>query len=114
MYDHAYHTQDLSKFKFLITGGAGFIGSNIVEYLLKFHVGKVYVVDDLSTGTVDNIQAYRGLENFEFVETDINNTSLLTEICEKVDYVIHQAALGSVPRSIVDSLLTHAANATGF
>lgn len=114
MYNIAYHKEDLSKFKFLVTGGAGFIGSNIVEYLLKFNAGKVYVVDNLSTGSIENIQDYERAENFKFIKADINDTSALTEICVNVDFVLHQAALGSVPRSIVDPLSTHAANATGF
>ena len=67
LYNIPYHTQDLSKYKFLITGGAGFIGSNIVEYLIKYNAGHVRVLDNLSNGYFDNIKDFMSLPNFEFI-----------------------------------------------
>ena len=114
MYESAFHNQDLSTRSFLVTGGAGFIGSHIVEYLIKYNAGKVLVVDDLSTGNKDNIVAFLKEGSFEFHQFDINETEKMTEVLQGIDYVMHQAALGSVPRSIEFPLATHHSNATGF
>jgi UDP-N-acetylglucosamine 4-epimerase len=107
-------TAELKHSSFLITGGAGFIGSNIVGYLLKNNAGKVRVLDNLATGSIDNISEFINKSNFEFIEGDIRNAADCTSACEGIDYVSHQAALGSVPRSIKDPLTTHEVNATGF
>ena len=114
MYDTAFHTQDISKNTFLITGGAGFIGSNIVEYLMKYNAGKVVVLDNLSNGYMTNILKFVGQPNFEFIEGDITDFKTCQEVVSQADYISHQAALGSVPRSIENPLATHHANATGF
>jgi UDP-N-acetylglucosamine 4-epimerase len=109
-----YHSQDISNLSFLITGGAGFIGSNIVQYLMDNSAKKVRVLDDLSNGYIENVQNYLNDSRFEFIEGSILDEELCKKVCENIDYVSHQAALGSVPRSINKPLPTHAANATGF
>jgi UDP-N-acetylglucosamine 4-epimerase len=68
LYNSKYHDIDISSSSFLITGGAGFIGSNIVEYLLKYKAGKVRVLDNLSNGYFDNIKEFTSLSNFEFIK----------------------------------------------
>lgn len=114
IYSKAYHHKDLSTLTFLVTGGAGFIGSNIVEYLLKYNAKRVVVLDDLSTGYIDNIKPYFGLPNFEFIEGDIRDYTTCKRILEGIDYVSHQAALGSVPRSINNPINTNSVNIDGF
>lgn len=114
MYSTPFHTSDISNKKFLVTGGAGFIGSNIVEYLLKHKAGKVVVLDNLSTGFEANLTPYFPQSNFQFIKGDICNPNDCQQACEGIDYVFHQAALGSVPRSIKDPISTHNVNATGF
>lgn len=114
MYDKAFHQTDISQFTFLVTGGAGFIGSNIVAYLMKHNAGKVIVLDNLSNGYKKNIEQFIGNSNFQFIEGDITDFDLVSQIMQDVDYVTHQAALGSVPRSIENPLATHHANTTGL
>ncbi len=114
MYHTPYHNQDLSKYSFLVTGGAGFIGSNIVEYLIRFNAGKVIVLDNLSTGNRKNIEPYLKNPDFSFIEGDINQFDICMEACKGVDFVSHQAALGSVPRSVKDPIASNQANVDGF
>jgi UDP-N-acetylglucosamine 4-epimerase len=114
MYQNPFHTQDISTSAFLITGGAGFIGSNIAEYLLKFGAGKVVVLDNLSTGFEENMSPFKKYPNFKFIQGDITVTADCMAASKGVDFVFHQAALGSVPRSIENPLATHQANETGF
>jgi UDP-N-acetylglucosamine 4-epimerase len=114
MYQIKYHTEDLSNKTFLITGGAGFIGSNLVEYLIKYGAGKVRVLDNLSNGYFDNIKEYMDLPNFEFVLGDIRDLDTCKKAIEGIDYVSHQAALGSVPRSISDPITSNEVNISGF
>ncbi len=114
LYNTPYHTTDLSKFKFLVTGGAGFIGSNIVEYLIKYNAGHVRVLDNLSNGYFENIKDFMGLPNFEFILGDICNFETCKKAMEEMDFVTHQAALGSVPRSISDPITSNEVNVSGF
>jgi UDP-N-acetylglucosamine 4-epimerase len=114
MYNQSYHTQDLSGSSFLITGGAGFIGSNIVEYLMQYGAGKVRVLDNFSTGSMDNIEPYLSRPGFSLIEGDIRDLDTCRRAMEGVDYVLHQAALGSVPRSINDPITSNEVNVTGF
>jgi UDP-N-acetylglucosamine 4-epimerase len=97
-----------------VTGGAGFIGSNIVEYLMKYGTGKVRVLDNLSNGNYKNIAKYETDSRFEFIEGDIANIGTCLQACKGIDMITHQAALGSVPRSIADPARSNAANVTGF
>ncbi len=109
-----YHKIDLSEFTFLITGGAGFIGSNLVGYLLNNNAKKVRVLDNLSTGFMKNLASFQDNPSFEFMEGDIRNLETCKKAMEGIDYVSHQAALGSVPRSINDPLTSNEVNVTGF
>jgi UDP-N-acetylglucosamine 4-epimerase len=114
MYAEAYHDKDLSQVSFLVTGGAGFIGSNIVEYLLKFGAKKVRVLDNLSNGYFENISEFESEVNFEFQEGDIRRLEDCQKAVEGIDVVLHQAALGSVPRSINDPITSNEVNVSGF
>jgi len=118
MNDHyitSYHeNHDLSKYSFLVTGGAGFIGSNLVEYLLKFGAAKVRVLDNFSTGFIHNIEPFLNRNNFELIEGDIRDRKACDEAVNGIDFVLHEAALGSVPRSIADPFTTNDVNVTGF
>jgi UDP-N-acetylglucosamine/UDP-N-acetylgalactosamine 4-epimerase len=109
-----YHCQDLSASSFLITGGAGFIGSHIAEYLLKNGAGKVRVLDNMTNGFETNIEILRPYNAFEFIEGDIRNLDMCRKACYGIDYVSHQAALGSVPRSIKEPFYTNDVNVGGF
>jgi UDP-N-acetylglucosamine/UDP-N-acetylgalactosamine 4-epimerase len=103
----------------LITGVAGFIGSNLLETLLKLGQ-KVVGLDNFSTGHHHNLDQVKAVvtsaqwQNFQFIEGDIRNLKDCTTACSGVDYVLHQAALGSVPRSLEDPILTNENNITGF
>ena len=97
---------------FLVTGGAGFIGSNLCEAILKLGY-KVRCLDDLSTGKQSNIDIFIDKSNYEFIKGDIKNLDICLKACEGVDYVLHQAAWGSVPRSIEMPLFYCANNITG-
>ena len=100
--------------KILVTGGAGFIGSNLVERLLSLeNIKKVRVLDNFSTGSRANIEGFIGHPKFEWMEGDIRDYTTCLAACDDIDAVSHQAALGSVPRSIADPLSTNAVNITG-
>ena len=98
--------------KVLVTGGAGFIGSNLIEKLISESF-EVVCVDNLSTGKIENIEGFIGSPNFQFHEADILNIDLISELSKDVDAIFHQAALGSVPRSIEDPLTTNKVNIEG-
>jgi UDP-N-acetylglucosamine 4-epimerase len=100
--------------RILVTGGAGFIGSNLVERLLHDpRVTAVRVLDDLSTGSEKNIEPFLSHPSFEFVKGDIRQFADCLSACDNIGLISHQAALGSVPRSIRDPLTTNAVNITG-
>lgn len=97
----------------LVTGGAGFIGSNLCETLLSNNI-KTICLDNFATGKKENIQPFLKDKNFKFIEGDIRNLEDCHIACKNVDYVLHQAALGSVPRSIKDPITTNDVNVSGF
>lgn len=103
----------------LITGVAGFIGSNLLEHLLRLNQ-QVVGLDNFSTGKPGNLEEVRGSvteeqwQRFTFVEGDIRELATCHAVCSGVDYILHEAALGSVPRSIADPIATNASNVTGF
>jgi UDP-N-acetylglucosamine 4-epimerase len=114
LYTTPYHDKDLSNYSFLITGGAGFIGSNLVEYLLKYNARHVRVLDNLSNGYFENIKGFTKLSNFEFIEGDVRDLETCMNAVKEIDFISHQAALGSVPRSIANPILTNEVNVGGF
>lgn len=105
----------LNELSVLVTGGAGFIGSNIVEYLLNNGVKFVRVLDNLSTGKKSNLEPLLDrYPNLEFMYGDISNLEVCRQAVQGMDAVDHQAALGSVPRSVKDPLSSHISNVNGF
>lgn len=112
--NNTFHSEDLSKISFLVTGGAGFIGSHIAEYLLKNNAGKVRVLDNMANGFFSNIEVLNAYNGFEFMEGDIRDLETCRRACEGINYVSHQAALGSVPRSIKNPSDTNDVNVGGF
>src|SRR5436190_15752253 len=100
--------------RILVTGGAGFIGSNLVSALLKEQrVSQVKVLDNLATGSQNNLEEFKDNPKFLFIEGDIRNYETCLQCCRDSDLISHQAALGSVPRSINDPLTTNEVNITG-
>ncbi len=102
-----------TSYTWLVTGVAGFIGSHLLEFLLA-HNQKVIGIDNFATGNQANIQPFLGSPLFKFYESDIRDAHACAEVMPGVDFVLHQAALGSVPRSIKDPMATHDVNVTGF
>lgn len=103
----------ISGKKILVTGGAGFIGSNLCEKLVKLD-NYVVCLDNFSTGKIENIETLLHHKNFKLVNGDIRNLEDCFSATKDMDYVLHEAALGSVPRSINDPLTTNEVNVNGF
>jgi UDP-N-acetylglucosamine 4-epimerase len=103
----------LTKKKILVTGGAGFIGSNLTEALLKLN-NEVICLDNFATGKKENITPFTTNPNYTLIEGDIRKLSDCQLAVKGVDYVLHQAALGSVPRSIKDPITSNEVNVSGF
>lgn len=101
------------KAKILITGGAGFIGSNLCEYFLSKNY-KIVCLDNFATGHHHNLKDFVNKENFTLIQGDIRNFETCQSAVQGIDYVLHQAALGSVPRSINDPITTNEVNVSGF
>ena len=103
----------LSDKKILVTGGAGFIGSNLCEELLKLGC-EVTCFDNFSTGKLTNVNEFLNNQRFKLIDGDIRDINKCLDACKDIDYVLHQAALGSVPRSIKDPKTTNEVNIDGF
>lgn len=114
MFTNTFHNFSLNESTFLVSGGAGFIGSNIVDYLLKNGAAEVRVLDNLSNGFIENLEEFRTNPRFKFIEGDIRNIDHCKDAVKGIDYISHQAALGSVPRSINDPATSNAVNVAGF
>ncbi|QWE24996.1 Vi polysaccharide biosynthesis UDP-N-acetylglucosaminuronic acid C-4 epimerase TviC [Polynucleobacter sp. AP-Elch-400A-B2] len=118
-YDILCHDLFLKPSRWLITGVAGFIGSNLLEFLLS-HNQIVVGIDNFSTGYQANLDQVKLLvssdqwEKFNFIEGDISDPKDCVDICKNIDYVLHQAALGSVPRSLENPIQTNRVNVDGF
>lgn len=118
-YEYILKQLETEPKKWLITGVAGFIGSNLLETLLKLNQ-TVIGLDNFATGHQYNLDEVKTVvtseqwKNFTFYQGDIRNLEDCQKVCADVDYVLHQAALGSVPRSIADPIVTNSANITGF
>jgi len=113
MYDNPFHKENLNEYSFLVTGGAGFIGSHLVEYLLKYKAGKIVVLDSLATGRMQNVDLFKNHPNYQFIKGDITDLEVCRSACKNIDVVLHQAALGSVPRSFIEPERTNASNIGG-
>lgn len=105
--------ENLQNKTVLVTGGAGFIGSNLCEKLL-YHNIKTICLDNFATGKRKNIEPFLSNSNFTLIEGDIRSLEDCQNACKNVDYILHQAALGSVPRSIKDPITTNDVNVSGF
>ncbi|MHB9139667.1 MAG: SDR family oxidoreductase [Victivallaceae bacterium] len=105
--------QKIQNCRILVTGGAGFIGSNLIETLIGQN-NEVICLDNFSTGKKENIASVINNRSFKLIEGDIRNLETCRQACDGVDYVLHQAALGSVPRSIKDPITSTEVNVMGF
>lgn len=109
-----FHSIDITSSSFLVTGGAGFIGGHIAEYLLHHGAAKVRVLDNLVNGFKSNLAVLQQYPAFEFIEGDIRSAETCAVACKDIDFVSHQAALGSVPRSIKEPVYFNEVNVGGF
>lgn len=109
-----FHTKDITGSSFLVTGGAGFIGSHIADYLLSNGAKTVRVLDNMVNGFKSNLDILKQYPGFEFIEGDIRNMDTCMKACNDIDYISHQAALGSVPRSIKEPVYFNEVNVGGF
>jgi UDP-N-acetylglucosamine/UDP-N-acetylgalactosamine 4-epimerase len=114
MYETKHHSINISECNFLVTGGAGFIGSNLVEYLVKWGAKKITILDNFATGHRSNITPFLKETCVKLIDGDIRDLDTCQKACKNIDYVFHQAALGSVPRSINDPITTNDVNVSGF
>ena len=105
--------EKISSSKILVTGGAGFIGSNLCEHLIAIGAS-VTCLDNFSTGHLKNLDKIIGNDNFKLIEGDIRDLETCKKACEGVDYILHEAALGSVPRSLKDPITSNEVNVSGF
>lgn len=109
-----FHPIDLAQLTFVVTGGAGFIGSHLAGYLLQHGAREVRVLDNLITGSYLNTSLFANYPNYKFIEGNICDWGTCLAACQGADYVLHQAALGSVPRSVKNPMLTDYTNTNGF
>lgn len=114
MYSKKFHSINLSDHSFVVTGGAGFIGSHLVDYLVSHNAKKIVVLDDLSTGNIDNIKPFENYKGLEFIQGSICDKVTCEKAFKGIDYILHEAALCSVPRSIANPIATHNVNVSGF
>jgi len=114
MSNYTFHSSNISQASFLVTGGAGFIGSHIALYLLKHGAKKVRVLDNMVNGFDKNLSILSAYPGFEFIQGDIRSYETCLLACEGIDYISHQAALGSVPRSIKEPVYFNEVNVNGF
>jgi len=114
MSNHTFHSTNISEASFLVTGGAGFIGSHIALYLLKHGAKKVRVLDNMVNGFDKNLSILNAYPGFEFIQGDIRSYETCLLACEGIDYISHQAALGSVTSSIKEPVYFNEVNVNGF
>jgi UDP-N-acetylglucosamine 4-epimerase len=114
VYKKQFHPVSLNNYSFVVTGGAGFIGSHLVEYLVSHKAKRIVVLDDLSTGSPDNLKPFEKYPGFKFITASICEKAACERAFQGADYVMHQAALCSVPRSVANPIATHDVNVSGF